>query len=84
MGIEFTSSTNRIYIYTYFVYNMSMNVKNDLPPIDKLRQIMNAGRDPLTSDLAKFNIPRTYLSIMEQNGKSTGLQGRISVCLRVY
>lgn len=70
MGIEFTSSTNPIYIYTYFVYNMSMNVKNDLPPIDKLRQIMESRQGLLlTSDLAKFNIPRTYLSIMEQNGE---------------
>ncbi len=49
---------------------MSMNVKNNLPRIDKLRQIME-GRQGLllTSDLAKFNIPRTYLSIMEQNGE---------------
>ena len=49
---------------------MSMNVKNPLPRIDKLRQIMN-GRQGLllTSDLASSNIPRTYLSIMEQNGE---------------
>jgi predicted transcriptional regulator of viral defense system len=47
-----------------------MNVKNDLPPIDKLRQIMESRQGLLlTSDLAKFNIPRTYLSIMEQNGE---------------
>ena len=47
-----------------------MNVKSDSPRIDKLRQIME-GRQGLllTSDLAKFNIPRTYLSIMEQNGE---------------
>ena len=63
-------STNCLYVYTYFDYNMSMSVKNDLPRIDKLRQIMN-GRQGLllTSDLANFNIPRTYLSIMEQNGE---------------
>ena len=49
---------------------MSMNVKNTLPRIDKLRQIMN-GRQGLllTSDLASSKIPRTYLSIMEQNGE---------------
>jgi predicted transcriptional regulator of viral defense system len=49
---------------------MSINVKTDLPRIDKLRQIMN-GRQGLllTSDLASSNIPRTYLSIMEQNGE---------------
>ena len=70
MGTALTSSTNCIYNYTHFDYNMSMNVKNDLPRIDKLRQIME-GRQGLllTSDLTKFNIPRTYLSIMEQNGE---------------
>ncbi len=68
MGTVPTSSANCLYIYTYFEYNMSMNVKNDSPRIDKLRQIME-GRQGLllTSDLANFNIPRTYLSIMEQN-----------------
>jgi len=70
MGTVFTSSTNCIYNYTHFEYNMSMDVKNTLPRIDKLRQIMN-GRQGLllTSDLASSNIPRTYLSIMEQNGE---------------
>lgn len=70
MGIVLTSSINFLYIHTYFEYNMSMNVKNSLPRIDKLRQIMN-GRQGLllTSDLASSNIPRTYLSIMEQNGE---------------
>lgn len=59
-----------IYIYTHFEYNMSMNVKSDLPRIDKLRKIMD-GRQGLllTSDLAQFDIPRTYLSIMEQSGE---------------
>ena len=49
---------------------MSMDVKSASPRIDKLRQIME-GRQGLllTSDLAKFNIPRTYLLIMEQNGE---------------
>jgi predicted transcriptional regulator of viral defense system len=47
-----------------------MNVKNASPRIDKLRQIMEERQGLLlTSDLAKFNIPRTYLSIMEQNGE---------------
>ena len=59
-----------IYNYTHFDYNMSMNVKSDLPRIDKLRQIMKSRQGLLlTSDLASFNIPRTYLSIMEQNGE---------------
>jgi predicted transcriptional regulator of viral defense system len=70
MGTALTSSTNIIYNCTHFEYNMSMNVKNNLPRINKLRQIMR-GRQGilLTSDLANFNIPRTYLSIMEQNGE---------------
>lgn len=70
MGTVLTSLTNCLYNYTYFEYNMSMNVKTDLPRIDKLRQIMN-GRQGLllTSDLAHFDIPRTYLSIMEQSGE---------------
>lgn len=47
-----------------------MNVKTDLPRIDKLRQIMKSRQGLLlTSDLASSNIPRTYLSIMEQNGE---------------
>jgi predicted transcriptional regulator of viral defense system len=47
-----------------------MDIKYNLTQIDKLRQIME-GRQGLllTSDLAQFNIPRTYLSIMEQNGE---------------
>lgn len=70
MGTVLKSSTRCLYIYTYFKYNISMNVKTDLPRIDKLRQIMD-GRQGLllTSDLAHFDIPRTYLSIMEQNGE---------------
>ncbi|MDP1624188.1 MAG: type IV toxin-antitoxin system AbiEi family antitoxin domain-containing protein [bacterium] len=47
-----------------------MNVKTDSPRMDKLRQIMKSRQGLLlTSDLAHFNIPRTYLSIMEQNGE---------------
>ena len=70
MGTALTSSTNCICNYTHFDYNMSMNVKNDLPRIDKLRQIMEERQGLLlTSDLVNFNIPRTYLSIMEQNGE---------------
>jgi predicted transcriptional regulator of viral defense system len=47
-----------------------MNVKSKLSRIDKLRQIMKSRQGLLlTSDLANFNIPRTYLSIMEQTGE---------------
>lgn len=70
MGRVLTSSANCLYNNTRFKYNMSMIVKNTLSRIDTLRQIMN-GRQGLllTSDLAGSNIPRTYLSIMEQNGE---------------
>ena len=47
-----------------------MNVEIDLPRLDNLRQIMEVRqRLLLASHLAKFNIPRTYLSIMEQSGE---------------
>ena len=58
------------YKYTYFEYNISMDVKTRLPYIERLRQIMNSREGLLlTSDLATAGIPRTYLSIMEQNGE---------------
>lgn len=47
-----------------------MAVKNKVNPIDKIRGIL---RDQngilLTSDLSKYGIPRTYLSILEKNGE---------------
>ena len=47
-----------------------MDVKNKVNPIDKIRGIL---RDQngilLTSDLSKYGIPRTYLSILEKNGE---------------
>jgi predicted transcriptional regulator of viral defense system len=49
---------------------MSVNVNTGLTRIDQLRQIMDNRQGLLlTSDLAHFDIPRTYLSIMEQNGE---------------
>ena len=70
MKSPFELYKSMIYNYTHFEYNMSMSVKSDLPRIDKLRQIMKSRQGLLlTSDLAGFNIPRTYLSIMEQNGE---------------
>jgi predicted transcriptional regulator of viral defense system len=47
-----------------------MIVKNKLHPVEQIRQILkNQHGTLLTSDLAMFNIPRTYLSILEQNGE---------------
>jgi predicted transcriptional regulator of viral defense system len=70
MKSPFKPYKSLIYNYTHFEYNMSMNVKSDLPRIDKLRQIMKSQQGLLlTSNLTNFGIPRTYLSIMEQNGE---------------
>jgi predicted transcriptional regulator of viral defense system len=52
------------------MYNISMVVKNKANPIEKVRDIL---RDQngflLTSDLVKYGIPRTYLSILVKNGE---------------
>jgi predicted transcriptional regulator of viral defense system len=70
MAAVFPASIINLYKNTHFNYNMSMNVKSDLPRLDKLRQIMKSRQGLLlTSDLASFSIPRTYLSILEQNGE---------------
>jgi len=47
-----------------------MIVKDALSPLERTRKIL-AGQNGtlLTTDLAKFNIPRTYLSILERNGE---------------
>lgn len=61
---------NNIYIYAYYVYNISMNVKCNRKPIDRLRKLLMDQKGMLfTSDLAIHGIPRTYLSIMERNGE---------------
>lgn len=47
-----------------------MIVKNKTPHLHKIRQIMKSRQGLLlTADLADFNIPRTYLSIMEKSGE---------------
>jgi predicted transcriptional regulator of viral defense system len=52
------------------MYNMSMVVKREIPRIHKIRQILKSRHGILlTSDLANFDIPRTYLSILIQNGE---------------
>jgi predicted transcriptional regulator of viral defense system len=49
---------------------MSMIVKNVPSPLAKTRKILKDQHGTLlTSDLVKLNIPRTYLSILEQNGE---------------
>ena len=47
-----------------------MVVKNKAKPIDKIREILeNQNGILLTSDLVKFGIPRTYLSILVKRGE---------------
>ncbi len=46
------------------------NSETRSPQLEKIRKILRDHHGILlTSDLSKFNIPRTYLSIMEQNGE---------------
>ncbi|MFZ0534445.1 MAG: type IV toxin-antitoxin system AbiEi family antitoxin domain-containing protein [Anaerolineales bacterium] len=47
-----------------------MVVKNKANPIEKVRDILKDHNGILlTSDLVKYGIPRTYLSILEKNGE---------------
>ena len=47
-----------------------MIVKDPLSPLERTRKILEGQNGTLlTADLAKFNIPRTYLSILERNGE---------------
>jgi predicted transcriptional regulator of viral defense system len=49
---------------------MSMIVKNGLSQLERIRKVLEGQNGTLlTSDLAKLNIPRTYLSILERNGE---------------
>ena len=58
------------YNHTHFVYNVSMVVKNDRSPVEKIREILDRQHGVvLSSDLAEHGIPRTYLAIMERNGE---------------
>jgi predicted transcriptional regulator of viral defense system len=59
-----------IYNHAYLTYNISMVVKNKANPINKIRDILRGQNGILlTSDLVKYGIPRTYLSILEKNGE---------------
>jgi predicted transcriptional regulator of viral defense system len=47
-----------------------MVVKGELPQLERIRKILKDQHGILlTSDLAKPNIPRTYLSVLERNGE---------------
>lgn len=64
------SKKHHLYNYTHHSYNMSMIVKRELPHLERIRKILEDQHGTLlTSDLAKFNIPRTYLLILERSGE---------------
>ena len=49
---------------------MSMVVKDESPQLERIRKILEGQHGTLlTSDLANFDIPRTYLSVLERNGE---------------
>ena len=52
------------------LFNISMGVKNKENPLEKVRNILKDQNGILlTSDLAKFGIRRTFLSILVKNGE---------------
>lgn len=47
-----------------------MSVKSEIPHLQRIRKILKDQNGViLTSDLAQFRIPRTYLAILEKNGE---------------
>jgi len=47
-----------------------MVVNDEISQLDRIRNILKGQHGALlTSDLARFNIPRTYLAILERNGE---------------
>ena len=52
------------------MYNMSMVVNGKLKKLERIRKVLDDRHGTLlASDLAKYNIPRTYLSILERTGE---------------
>jgi predicted transcriptional regulator of viral defense system len=69
-GGQYCDACQLLYNYAHFTYNISMVVNQRADPIDKIRGILRDQSGILkTSDLAKYRIPRTYLSILEKNGE---------------
>ena len=69
-----SSSGNRVccifYFYTYFVYNIGMEVKQRSPQLKRISDILASQNGVLlTADLARLGIPRAYLTILEQRGE---------------
>jgi len=65
-----TNQARLFYNHADLAYNISMVVKIKTNPIGKIRDILKDQNGILlTSDLVKFGIPRTYLSILVKNGE---------------
>ncbi len=61
---------SQLYNHTHIVYNLSMIVNKEKSYLAQIRKLLSEQNGTLlTSDLAQLNIPRTYLSILEQNGE---------------
>lgn len=59
-----------VYKYAYFVYNISMKVKEKTHPLVQLRRRLRTQNGVLlAADLARLGIPRTYLGILEELGE---------------
>jgi predicted transcriptional regulator of viral defense system len=57
-------------IHAYLEYNVSMNVNRKTNPVPVLQNLLARQNGMLlTSDLAKWRIPRIYLSVLEKNGE---------------
>lgn len=55
--------------HAYLVYNISMNVNKKNTPLATIQEILHRQHGVLlASDLARFDIPRTYLSVLEKRG----------------
>lgn len=69
MGFSISFSIN-IYDHAYLMYNISMVVKDKAGPLERIRSLIRDQNGLLfTSDLVNYDIPRTYLSILEKKGE---------------
>lgn len=60
----------RFYNHAYIMYNISMIVKNSISPLERVRNIFKEQSGIVRpSDLLKYGIPRSYLSVLEKKGE---------------
>ena len=66
----FTGLNISWYKHAYLEYDISMIVKSEAIPVEKIRTIIKDQNGIfLTSDPSKHGIPRTYFSVLEKKGK---------------